>query len=164
MFISLYSEKKLKQLKTNILIAGAFLVLGGAYALFRELQLPDPFYREWLYAAVLLVITGLVCIAIAKDYILLHEAYFSMNPNRLSFRLTFFSREYVLPWSQLTAVRVTENSIVFELQHHKTVTLRLSNIPDEQVARHIRASIGLAAMQQNIQVNNVPAQGKGVIA
>jgi hypothetical protein len=164
MFISLYSEKKLKQLKANILVAGAFLIVGGAFAIFRELQLPDPFSRDWLYAAIALVVTGLVCIAVAKNFILLHETYFSMNPNRLSFRLTFLGREHVLPWRQLAAVSVAENKVVFELHNRKTVTLRLSNIPDEQMARHIRASIGLAALQQNIQVNNVPAQEKGVIA
>lgn len=164
MFISLYPEKQLNQLKTNILMAGVFLVAGGAFAMYRELQMPDPFSREWLYASILLVISGIICIAVAKNYILLHEAYFSMNPNRLSFRLTFFSREHVLQWSQLTAVRVAENEVVFELHNKKAVALRLSNIPDEQVARHIRSSIGLAALQQNIQVNNVPAREKGVIA
>ncbi|MBC5775479.1 hypothetical protein H8S95_15485 [Pontibacter sp. KCTC 32443] len=157
MFISLYTNSQIKQLKRNILILGVFLTGGAAFALARELFLVATLRFEWLLAAALVLVTGIVGIAVAQGYPLLKEAYFSMNPSRVSYRLTLFGREYVLPWSQVAAIRISENAIVFELRNAQEVTLRLSTIPDEQAARHIRASIGLAALEQNIYVNGVLA-------
>lgn len=164
MFISLYSRNQLKTLKRNILMLGLFLAIGGIVALVRELHTEEIYRLEFLFAAVSLIITGGLAIAIGLGFIQLKEMYFSMNPTRLSFRHAFLGREHVLYWSQLSAIRVADSSIEFKLENNRKVTLQLSAIPDKRTARHIKASINLAALEQNVVVNGVLARPKGAIA
>ncbi|MBJ6119357.1 hypothetical protein JAO76_14200 [Pontibacter sp. BT310] len=164
MFISLYSRKQLKRLKQNILMLGLFLVAGGIFTLVRELRMPEPHRIEFLFAAVSLIITGGIGTGVGLGFIQLKELYFSMNPTRLSFRHTFLGREHVLYWSQLSAIRVADSSIEFKLEDNRKVTLQLSTIPDERTARHIKASINLAALERNVLVNGVLARPKGAVA
>lgn len=164
MYISLYSQKQLHKLKRNVLLLGLFLTAGGSVSLFREVVFTGAMRPEWLAAAALLVVAGGIGIAIANDVIRLKDAYFSMNPSRLAFRLTLFGREYQLLWTQIRAVRTTDESIVFELRNEKELVILLSTIPDSKVARHIQASISLAAMEQNIKINGVLAKHKHTAA
>ncbi|MER2996469.1 hypothetical protein [Pontibacter populi] len=164
MFISLYSRKELKKLKRNILMLGLFLVVGGMVALFRELRLTEAYRLEFLFAASSLILTGGIGVCVGFGFIQLKEMYFSMNPTRLSFRHTFLGREHVLYWSQLSAIRVAESSIEFNLSNKRKVTLQLSTIPDERTARHIKSSINLAALERNVAVNGVLGRPKGAVA
>lgn len=164
MFISLYSRKQLKTLKRNILILGLFLAVGGIVALLRELRLEESYRVEFLVAAVSLIITGGLAIAVGLGFIQLKEMYFSMNPTRLSFRHTFLGREHILYWDHLNAIRVADSSIEFNLENNRKVTLQLSTIPDERMARHIKASINLAALERNVAVNGILGRQKGAVA
>lgn len=158
MFISLYTTRHLKKLKQNILLVGMLLVTGGAFAVYRELIVTASLRPLWFLASLLVLGAGGICIAVARDMFPLKDAYFLMNSSRLSYRLTLLGREQVLTWSEVAAVRVSDARVVFELRDEKEVTLQLSAIPDEQTARHIRASISLAALEQNIKVNGVLAR------
>ena len=164
MFISLYSRKQLKKLKRNILTLGLFLAVGGIVALVRELRMEELYRIEFLVAAGALIITGGIGIGVGLGFIQLREMYFSMNPTRLSFRHTFLGREHVLYWNQLSAIRLADSSIEFDLVNNRKVTLQLSTIPNERKARHIKASINLAALERNVAVNGVLARQKGAVA
>ena len=155
MFISLYTNKRLKSLKQYLFVTGLLLVTGGAFAAAREVLERAVWRPEWIAAAVVIIAIGVLCVSISRNIIPLKDAYFLMNPSRLSYRLTLFGKEKLLQWTEIAAIRVTDTKIVFELRNEREITLRLSTIPDEEVARHIRASISLAALEQNIKVNGV---------
>ncbi|MEJ8756261.1 hypothetical protein WG947_04590 [Pontibacter sp. H259] len=149
----------MKQLKRNLLITGLFLAAGGTFAVIRELQ-SIAYAPGAVIAAVIVLVTGLVCVAVSRDVLPLKDAYFLMNPSRVSFRMTLVGREQVLQWSDIAAVTASENRVVFTLCNNRQVTMRLTTIPDEHTARHIRASIQLAALEQNVVVNGVAAHAK----
>jgi len=161
MFIALYPTKKLKRLKNNLLLAGLFLTAGGTFALIRELQ-SDATAPGMAIAAAIVLVTGLVSVAMSRDVIPLKDAYFLMNPTRVGFRLTLLGREQILPWADVETVKIAEETVVFNLQNSKNITMRLSNIPDTQVARHIRSSIRLAALEKNIEVNSVKVHAEAI--
>ena len=161
MFIALYPAKKLKRLKNNLLLTGLFLAAGGTFALIRELQ-SGTTAPGMVIAAAIVLVTGLVCVAVSQDVLPLKDAYFLMNPTRVGFRLTLLGNEQILPWADVAALKITENSVVFNLQNSKKVIMHLNAIPDVQVARHIRASIRLAALEQDIEVNGVELQAKAM--
>ncbi len=153
MFVDLYEDRELNKLKRNIFLAGAFLVAGGIVALMRELPIAGAGNIEWVYAAAILVVAGIVCIAFAVNIFPLKKTYFSMDQAQLSYRLTFFSREYILPWSQLSAVKTTDEKVIFVLRDESEINMALTVIPDDKVANHIKRSITLAAMERNLEVN-----------
>ncbi|NEM98188.1 hypothetical protein [Pontibacter burrus] len=137
-----------------------FLLGGGGFAIVREMLWLDAMRPGWLVAATLLVLAGAAGLAICANLIPLRETYFSMNSSRLGYRLTFFGRKQELFWTQIRAVMLTDEKVVFELRNEKELVMPLHHIPDSKIARHIQASISLAAMEQNIKVNGVLAQGK----
>lgn len=157
MFIQLYSNKSLQKTKNYSMLLGLFLVLGGGFSLVRELILssqPNPLFT---YAAGALMLGGLVALAFATDRLPLKETYFSMTPERVGFRTSFFGREYILRWNTIREIKITESAVLFELKNGSEVDLALATIPLPETAKHISISIRLAALEQNVRVNGVIA-------
>lgn len=164
MFVSIYTTSRLKLLKRNLLVTGVLFTGGGAYAAVRELFLLYTFRPEWLVAATLIIVAGIVCVAFARDIIPLKDTYFLMNPSRLSYRLTLFGKEQVLQWIDVTEIRASDAKVVFVLRDEREIVMRLTTIPDPKLARHIQASISLAALEQNIKVNGVLTHQQGAVS
>lgn len=158
MFVSLHSRRQFAQIKRNLLLLSLFLLSGGAFAIVREMVWLDAVRPGWLVAATVLVLAGAAGLAICVNLIPLRETYFSMNSSRLGYRLTFFGRKQELFWTQIRAVKVTDEKVVFELRDEKELVMSLHHIPDSRIARHIQVSVRLAALEQNIKVNGVLAQ------
>ncbi len=163
MYVSLYSSKKLRQTKKFMLLSGVFLIVGGAYALGRELVGEDSFRLGWAIASVTVVLTGLVCTALATDKILLKDAYFSMTPDRIAYRVSLLGGEQILPWQEVMKVWITNYFVVFEMEHSNPVTLRLGSIQQDEVANHVAASLRLAALDKSIPINGVVSQPQPVM-
>ena len=164
MFILLYPHKQLKQTKQNLLRGGVVFATAAACAIFRELVIfPEPRFG-WLLAAIAIVIVSVLASAAGANKIPFREAFFSMTPRRICYRQTLTGRKYTLPWSQVAGVQVTDEKAVFELKDGKEVPFLFNLVADMQVARHIRASIRLAALEQNIRVNGALVHPEGAIA
>jgi hypothetical protein len=153
MFILLYPHKQLKQTKQNLLTGGVVFATAAACAVIRELFIFQEPRFGWLLAALSIVIVGMLAIAAGSDRIHFREAFFSMTPRRISYRQTLTGRKYTLPWSQIAGVQLTDEKAIFELKDGKEVPFLFSLVTDIQLARHIMASIRLAALEQNIRVN-----------
>ncbi|MBB6612874.1 hypothetical protein H7F15_17665 [Pontibacter sp. Tf4] len=157
MFVSLHTRKQLSRIKQNMLLLGLFLLAGGGYAIVREFLWLDAVRPGWLLAAVVLVLIGGVGVAVGINLIPLQDTFFSMNSSQLGFRLTLFGKAHRLRWTQIRSIDVTEDRVIFSLRQEKEVTLHLAHISDPKIARHIQASISLAALEQNVKVNGVLA-------
>lgn len=161
MYVSLYSRKQLKQTKQFIFVVGVLLAAGGIYALVRELFFQDSFRLSWAIASALIVIAGLLWGLAGKNSLLFRDAYCSMNPERISYRLAVLGREVVIFWADITALQIEEQLISFQLTSGKMIRMRLGNIQQPEVARHVSRSIHLAALEKQIMVNGVqPTQTK----
>ncbi|MBF9252042.1 hypothetical protein I2I11_01920 [Pontibacter sp. 172403-2] len=146
-----------------MLLSGIFLIGGGAYALLREVLWEDHFRAGWAIASVVVLLAGLIWTALATDKILLKDAYFSMTPERIAYRVALLGRERVLPWQQVMKVWITNYFVVFEMENSKPVILRLGSIQQEDVARHVAGSLRLAALEKNIPINGVVGQPQSVV-
>lgn len=158
MFVQLYPYKTLQKTKSFILMLGAFLVLGGGYALVRELLLSYQANQVFTYAAIVMLLAGLLSVMFATDKLPVKETYFSMTPERISFRTSLFGKEHVLRWNNICEIRIKHDVVLFELKNGTEIQLRLAMIHLPETARHISVSIRLAAMEQNILVNGVIAE------
>jgi len=163
MYVTLYSSKKLRQTKKMMLFSGVLLIVGGAYALLREMIWQEHFRAGWAIASVVLLVAGMIWTALATDKILLKDAYFSMTPERIAFRVALFGGERVLPWQQVLKVWITNYFVVFEMENSKPVILRLGSIQQEEVARHVAGSLRLAALEKSIPINGVVSQPQPVM-
>ena len=130
-----------------------FLLGGGGFAIVREMMWLNAMRPGWLVAATVLVLAGAAGLAICASLIPLRETYFSMNSSRLGYRLTFFGRKQELFWTQIRAVMVNDGKVIFELRNEKELVMSLHHIPDPKIARHIQASISLAAMESSAPAN-----------
>ncbi|WP_242927791.1 hypothetical protein [Pontibacter vulgaris] len=163
MYVSLYPQKELKRTKRSFLLAGIFLFSGGAYALVRELQ-EARLRFDWIVAAGIISLLGILALAVATDRLRLKDAYFSMTPEKISYRLGLYGNDSVLYWAEVLSMRVTETFVLFELQGGHKKRLSLSAIPAREVANHVATSLRLAAIEKNIEVNGVQMHAKTVLA
>ncbi|MFD2248285.1 hypothetical protein [Pontibacter ruber] len=166
MYINLYPTKELQRTKQSLLGFGIFLAGGGVYALVREVLQREQLQLSWLLSACIIMAVGLVLVSLGAGWIQLKEAFFSMNPERISYRLTLYGQQRMVNWNAVESVRIIPNTVIFEFKSGKRLVLRLGLVQDEKVARHIEASIRLAALQQNISINGVQVhkQKAGYIA
>ncbi|QCR24741.1 hypothetical protein [Pontibacter sp. SGAir0037] len=155
MYINLYPNKEKSKTKKNLLLLGFFFFAGGAYAFFRETVLQDTIRVNWVIGAVVIFIAGILSIFMATDRIWLKDAYFSMQPDYIKFRLSFFSKEHMLRWSQIQQVRISKHFVLFELNNQEQVELKLGAIQSDDVARQVTSSLRLAALDHQIAVNGV---------
>lgn len=157
MYINLYPNKHLNATKKSVLAMGLFLAAGGAYALLRELFWQTDFQSGWAVASAVVTLVGFLSIVVAMDKIRLKDAYLSITPERLMYRLSVMGREQLLPWESIRALQVTEHVVVFEQEQGTVTKLRLGLIQQPEIARHVSRSILLAAMEKGIPVNGVSA-------
>lgn len=155
MYVNLYPQKQLMQTKKNMLIAGVFLIVGGAYALFREFFLLDVFRPGWAVSSTVVLGAGVLLWLVANNLFSTRDAYFSMNPERIKYRLAVFSREQVINWKDIDVLEISANTIVFQLISGTSITMRLGNIQQPEVMLHVSRSLHLAAMEKGILVNGV---------
>lgn len=161
MYVNLYSRKQLNKTKQFLLVAGTFLAVGGAVALARELFYQTPFRLNWAVAGSMLLVVGLLWSLAARNTMLFKDAYFSLNPERVSYRLALLGREVVILWKDISALKIQEQLITFELSSGRSIKMRLGAIQQPDVARHVSRSIHLAALEKHIMVNGVqPSQAK----
>jgi hypothetical protein len=112
---------------------------------------------EWVVASAMLLLISLVFLAIATDRIHLPDAYFSMTPERIRYRLSLLGREHQLQWKDVRALQVSKQLVVFKQSGGEMVRLRLGLIQQWSTAQHVSRSILLAAMEKGIPVNGVKA-------
>ena len=158
MFIQLYSNKNLQKTKSYCLMFGAFLVIGGGSAFVREVVFSNNTNVVFAYGGVIFMLAGVVALAFATDKLPVKETFFSMTPERVSFRLSFFGKAHTLRWNNMSEVVITDHKIVFELKNGTEIELRFAAIQLPETAKHIRSSIRLAALEQNVKVNGVVAE------
>lgn len=158
MFIQLYPNKTLQKTKSFSLLLGAFLTLGGSYSLVRELFLSSQTNILFVYCAAVFFVMGLLSIAFAADKLPLKETYFSMTPERISFRSSFIGQEYVLRWNTIREIKITDQVVVFELKDGPEIIFRLGAVQLPETSKHISTSIRLAALDQNVRVNGVKTE------
>lgn len=155
MYVNLYPQKQLMQTKRNMLIAAAFLIVGGAYALFREFFLLDVFRPGWAVSSAVVLVAGVLLWLIANNLVATKDAYFSMSPERIKYRLAVFAREQVINWKDIDSLEISANAIVYQLISGASITMRLGNIQQPEVMLHVSRSLHLAAMEKGIMVNGV---------
>jgi hypothetical protein len=155
MFIQLEPYKDVKKTKHFSFMLGMFLMLGGGFSICRELILKDQANILFVYAAIIHLLAGVIITAYAKDRLPFKESYFSMNKERISFRLMFYGKEHILQWNSIKEIKITNNIVLFELKSGSNIILRLSAIQQPETARHIKSSIRLAALDQHVVVNGV---------
>jgi hypothetical protein len=162
MYVNLYPNKELKKTKKALLLGGMFMFCGGMYALLRELNMDGQLRWEWIVAAVLIGVGGAWGIAVGAGKLQLKDAYFSMTPERISYRLNFYRAERIIYWNSIDAIQASEHSLFFELKNSEQVVLRLGNVQSSKIANHVSVSIQLAAIQQNVEVNQIASHSQKV--
>lgn len=162
MYVNLYPHKTLKRTKKMLLWGGLALLCGGLAALAREFVGEEEIRLGWALAAVAVSVAGMAGGSAGAGYVPLNDAYFSMTPERISYRLHFFASECTLPWSSIDSIQASENMLVFDLKDSEQQIMRLGHIQDPNIANHVSVSVQLAAMQQLIEVNQVATPAKQV--
>ncbi|WP_187260939.1 hypothetical protein [Pontibacter beigongshangensis] len=156
MYINLYPHKQLRSTKVFFTKLGLFFIGGGSFALFNEVWLREEVRFEWTMAAAALIIAGSVCLCTGLDKIKLNDAYFSMNPEQMRYRLSVFGSEQCVRWDEVASVQIARHRVAFCMKNGKLLSMRTGAIQSAEVAHHIQASIRLAAMEKRITVNGVP--------
>ncbi|MDX5482172.1 MAG: hypothetical protein LPK07_10875 [Hymenobacteraceae bacterium] len=157
MHIKLYSDQQKARTRRNTGLMGFFLSLGGGYALFRELFLLEALRTGWIAASVAIVVVGALFLAVATGLLKLKDAYFSMTPELINYRLAPLSLERFVLWHNVKALQISKHKVVFELRTGKKVRLKFGSIQEPEVALHVSRSIHLAALEKGIMINHVGA-------
>lgn len=157
MYVNLYPYKALKRTKKILLWGGVAMLCGGLAALLGEFVAQDQVRWGWAVAAGLVSGLGAFGFGLGAGYARLNDVYFSMTPERISYRLHFFAPAHTLAWEAIDSIQASKSILVFELKDSKQLVMRLGHIQDPKIANHVSVSIQLAAMQQYIEVNQVPA-------
>lgn len=157
MYISLYTARQLEQIREKMLWLGLFMLSGGLASLLYNLMLQEGVGVRWYWAAAacIVAVSGAVFVALGTGKLQLKEAYFSITPVMISYRLHLFSQERMIYWQQVTGVQVSERYVLFDLNSGGQVLLRLSSLQSDNVARHVATSLQTTALERNISVNGV---------
>lgn len=155
MYVNLFPGRQLRATKRSTTLTGFVLLLGGSYALVREFLWLDTFRLGWALVSGLLVATGLLFIAFGTDFFRLKDAFFSMTPERIAFRLTLLGREHKIVWQEVKEIVVSDIVIRFKLTNGKNVKMRIGSIQEPEIARHVARSIHLAALEKGLSINGV---------
>lgn len=140
-----------------MLVLGLILIAGGASALLRETLWQVGLRVEWVVASAVLLLVGLLSLAVATDKIHLPDAYFSMTPERIRYRLSLLGRERQLHWTDISTLQVSERLVVFQQRSGEEIKMRLGLIQQPEIALHVARSIMLAALERGIPVNAAKA-------
>ncbi|MCJ8165774.1 hypothetical protein MKJ04_13050 [Pontibacter sp. E15-1] len=158
MYINLYPNRQLQSTKKTVLGLGLFCATGGAYALMRELFWIHDFRVGWALSSALLTLVGFLSIAVAMDKIRLKDAYLSITPERIMYRLTLTGRERLIRWDNVQAMRMTEHVVIFDQKEGAPRRMRLGLIQQPEMALHVSRSLMLAAIEKGIPVNGKAAR------
>jgi hypothetical protein len=157
MYVNLYPYKALKRTKKALLWGGVAMLCGGMATLLGEFVAQEHIRWGWAIAASLVSVVGAFGFGLGAGYARLNDVYFSMTPERISYRLHFFATVRTLPWDAIDCIQASENTLAFELKDSNQIIMRLGHIQDPKIANHVSVSIQLAAMHQQIEVNQVSA-------
>lgn len=163
MYVNLYPNKQLKRTKQVLLWSGLFLLIGGVAALLSEFATEEPSRWGWALAACLVSLTGIFWVAAGAGKLYMKDAYFSMTPEKISYRLNLFTAERIIYWNSIDSIQASQHTLLFELKDGGQVVMRLGNIQSNRIANHVSVSIQLAAIDQNVEVNGVPAYAQKVV-
>lgn len=155
MYVNLYPNKQLRSTKRSLLLIGLFLFFGGGYALLREFFWIASFREGWALASGVMVLLGLLPIAYGTEILRFKDAYFSMTPERIIYRLSLFGTETIVEWQQIQELHITEYVVNFILKGGSVLKMRLNIIQKPEIARHVSRSIHLAALEKGIMINGV---------
>lgn len=155
MYISLYPAKQLERAKEKMLWLGLFMLSGGMAAFLHDIAIREETRWYWVGAALVIGLTGILFVAIGTDRIHLKEAYFSITPSRISYRLHLFSNERMIYWQQIAGIQVSERYVLFDLNSGRQVLLRLKSIQSNNAASHVATCLQMAALEHNVSVNGV---------
>ena len=164
MYINLFSHKQLALTKRYLLILCVFLISGGAYALFREILLVDAIRTGWALSSALILISGILLYFFSNNQLDTKEAYFSMNPERIKYRLALFSKEHVIHWKDINSIEISTQTIVYNLTTGLQIKMRLGNIQQPEVMLHVSRSIHLAALEKGVTINGIKSQQQTSVA
>ncbi|WP_461491920.1 hypothetical protein [Pontibacter sp. HJ8] len=153
----------MKRTKQVLLWSGLFLLIGGLVALLNEFTAQEQPRWGWTLAACLVSLTGGFWVAAGAGKLYLKDVYFSMTPEKISYRLNFFTAERVIYWNSIDSIQASQHTLLFELKDGGQVVMRLGNIQSNRIANHVSVSVQLAAIEQNVEVNGVPAQAQKVV-
>lgn len=128
---------------------------GGGSALLFNLVLLEEARWLWGMAATGIILAGLYLIALGTGKILLKSAFVAISPDKISYRLNFYSKEHCLSWSGVAAVQFSDNCVLFDLQSGHQKSLLLSGIESHNMASQVVLGLQLAALDRNITVNGV---------
>lgn len=162
MYVNLYPNKELKKTKKILLWTGILLICGGLSALVGEFIAREEIRWSWVAAATLVSMLGGLGLAVGSGYLHLKDAFFSMTPERISYRLTLYGAEHTIYWETIDSIQASENALVFELKDSRQQIMRLGQIQSNKIANHVSVSIQLAAIQQKIEVNQVATRRQRV--
>ena len=155
MYISLYTAKQLRKIKDRLLWLGLFMACGGGAALLYNLILLEEVRWLWGAAAALIFLVGLYLLALGTDKIQLKNAFVAISPDKISYRLNFYSRECNLDWNGIAAVQFSDHCVLFDLQGGHQQSLLLSDIESHNMASQVALHLQLAALEHNVTVNGV---------
>jgi hypothetical protein len=164
MYVNLFPHKQLVQTKKYMLMACVFLISGGTYALVREMFIIDSFRIGWALCSAFILGAGALLYTIANNQLETKEAYFSMNPDRVKYRLALFSKEKIILWKDVTALEISAQTIIYRLNSGKSVKMRLGNIQQAEVMLHVSRSIHLAALEKGITINGMEPKKQASVA
>jgi hypothetical protein len=153
MYVNLYPNKELKKTKRVLLWGGIFFFCGGLAVLLSELIAQTEIRWGWAAAAVMISAAGIGGMAIGTGRVHLKDAFFSMTPERIKYRLTLYGSERIIFWDTIDSIQASEHVLVFELKDSNQVIMRLGHIQDPQIANHVSVSIQLAAIERKVEVN-----------
>ncbi len=155
MYVSIYTERELRRIKDRMLWLGLFMMSGGAAALLYNLLQFEAARFLWATAALCVLMGGLVCIALSTGLIPLSKAYFSVQHDSVSFRLTFYSAKQSIQWSSVSDLQISDRYVLFNLHGGRQKMVRLSVIPSQNTASYVATSLQATALERNITVNGV---------
>lgn len=148
MYINLYPGKQLRSTRKSLLVTGLFLFFGGGYALLREFLWIDAFRTGWAVASAMLLGLGLLFVAYGTEVFRFKDAFFSMTPERIVYRLSLLGRERRIAWEEVQELIISESLVRFKLVSGSGVAMRLGAIQQPEIARHVSRSIHLAALDR----------------
>ncbi|MBD1396738.1 hypothetical protein H9Q13_06125 [Pontibacter sp. JH31] len=155
MYISLYSAKQIKEIKESMLWLGLFMLSGGLAALLHDIAIRDETRWYWAGAAFIVLLTGVLLVALGTNRLHLKEAYFSITPASISYRLHHFSQHQMICWRQIAGIQVSERYVLFDLHGGRQVLLRLKAIHSNNVASQVAAGVQVAALEHRVTLNGV---------
>ena len=164
MYISLYTARQLRRIKDRLLWLGLFMACGGGGALIYNLLLRQDARWLWGVAAGIIALVGLYLVALGTDKVSLKNVFVAISPNKISYRLNFYSKEHSLDWRSIAAMQFSDQCIIFDLQGGNQRSLHLADIESHNLASQVAVNLQLAALQHNITVNGVRFNVPGSIA